>query len=132
MSTKKQGPSQRGLRVSEEIRRGLSSIFLENTFWDEGLAAVSLAITEVRISPDLRNARVFVLPLSGGTMKPSLLKDLTKAIPRIRKILAQRLCLRVVPDLVFQIDNSFENFTQIDSLLNDPKVLKDLEKSDEE
>lgn len=132
MRSKQQGPTQRGLRVAEEIRRGLSSIFLENTFWDEGLVAVSLAITEVRISPDLRNARVFVLPLSGGNVKPSLLRDLTKAIPRIRKMLAQKLRLRLVPELVFQIDNAFENFNQIDSLLNDPKVLKDIEKPDDE
>jgi ribosome-binding factor A len=132
MRSKQQGPTQRGLRVAEEIRRGLASIFLENTFWDEGLAAVSLAITEVRVSPDLRNARVFVLPLSGGDVKPSLMRDLTKAIPRIRKILAQKLRLRVVPELVFQIDNAFENFNQIDSLLNDPKVQKDIEKQDDE
>lgn len=132
MSSKKQPPSQRGLKVSEEIRRILSSVFRESTFWEEGLEAVSLAITEVRISADLRNARVFVLPLSGSLMKPSLIKDLTKATPKIRKALGQKLRLRVVPDLTFQIDNAFENFSQIDSLLNNPKVLKDIEKSDTE
>ncbi|HCI48639.1 MAG: ribosome-binding factor A [Alphaproteobacteria bacterium RIFCSPLOWO2_01_FULL_45_8] len=133
MSSKKhQPPSQRGLKVSEEIRRVLSSVFRESIFWEEGLEAVSLAITEVRISPDLRNARVFILPLSGSKVKASLIKDLTKATPKIRKALGQKLQLRLVPDLTFQIDNAFENFSQIDSLLNNPKVLKDIEKPDTE
>jgi ribosome-binding factor A len=132
MSSIKQPPSQRGLKVAEEVRRILSLVFRESTFWEEGLEAISFSITEVRISPDLRNARVFVLPLSGGQVKPSLVKDLTKATPKIRKALGQKLRLRVVPELTFQIDNAFENFSQIDSLLNNPKVLKDIEKSDTE
>lgn len=132
MSVKKKPEGQRGLKVSEEIRRILSSIFLENTFWEQRLEASSVAVTEVRISADLRNARVFVLPLSGSGTKSSLINDLTKATPRIRKALGQKLRLRVVPELIFQLDNSFENFSQIDNLLNDPKVLKDIEKPETE
>lgn len=132
MGSKKQSSTPRGLKVAEEIRRALSQLFLEGNFWEKGLEEISLAITEVRISPDLRNARVFVLPLSGQAVKPSLIKDLTKATFRIRKALGQRLSLRLVPELTFQVDNAFENFSQIDSLLNDPKVLKDIEKPDNE
>lgn len=132
MDSKKKTSGQRGLKVAEEIRRVLSGIFLESTFWEQRLETISIAITEVRISPDLRNARVFVLPLSGSRMKASLIKDLTKATPKIRKVLGQKLRLRVVPELTFQIDNAFDNFSQIDSLLNNPKVLKDIEKPDTE
>ena len=132
MPPKKPSSTPRGLKVAEEIRRVLSQLFLEGNFWEKGLEGISLAITEVRISPDLRNARVFVLPLSGKAVKPSLIKDLTKATFRIRKALGQRLSLRLVPELTFQVDNSFENFSQIDSLLNNPKVLKDIEKDDTE
>lgn len=130
MVLKKQPTGPRVLKVAEEMRRILSSIFQENTFWEEGLESLSFSITEVRVSPDLRNARVFVLPLSGGKSNPHFIKDLAKATPRVRKILAQKLRFRVVPELVFQIDNSFDNFSQIDSLLNNPKVLKDIAPSE--
>lgn len=124
-------PSQRGLKVSEEIRRALSGIFQEGIFWEKELENISLTITEVRISPDLRNARVFVLPL-GKEASGSLMRILGKMIPRIRKTLSKKLRLRVVPDLTFHMDNSFDNFKQIDSLLNNPKILKDIEKPDTE
>ena len=124
-------PSQRGLKVAEEIRRALSSIFQEGLFWEKELENISLTITEVRISPDLRNARVFVLPL-GKEASDSLMKVLGKMIPRIRKNLSKKLRLRAIPDLTFHMDNSFDNFKQIDSLLNNPKILKDIEKSDTE
>ena len=124
-------PSQRGLKVAEEIRRALSSIFQEGLFWEKELEDISLTITEVRISLDLRNARVFVLPL-GKEASDSLMRVLGKMIPRIRKNLSKKLRLRAVPDLTFHMDNSFDNFKQIDSLLNNPKILKDIEKSDTE
>ncbi|MDC0348885.1 30S ribosome-binding factor RbfA [Alphaproteobacteria bacterium] len=124
-------PSQRGLKVAEEIRRALSGIFQEGIFWEKELENISLTITEVRISPDLRNARVFVLPL-GKEASGSLMRILGKMIPRIRKTLSKKLRLRVVPDLTFHMDSSFDNFKQIDSLLNNPKILKDIEKSDTE
>lgn len=124
-------PNQRGLKVAEEIRRALSSIFQEGLFWEKELENISLTITEVRISPDLRNARVFVLPL-GKEASDSLMRVLGKMIPIIRKNLSKKLRLRAVPDLTFHMDNSFDNFKQIDSLLNNPKILKDIEKSDTE
>lgn len=123
-------PTQRGLKVAEEIRRTLSAVFRESPLWDQGLAEVSLTLTEVRISADLRNAHIFVLPLGTGISDEKLLKKLEKAVPRLRKELAKKSHLRVVPALTFHVDNAFDNFNQIDSLLNDPKVKRDIKKSD--
>ena len=123
-------PTQRGLKVAEEIRRTLAVVFRESPLWDQGLAEVSLTLTEVRITPDLRNAHVFILPLETSFSKDLLLKKLQKAVPRLRKELAKKSYLRVVPDLAFHIDKAFENFNQIDTLLNDPKVKRDIKKSD--
>ncbi|UNM06614.1 MAG: 30S ribosome-binding factor RbfA [Holosporaceae bacterium] len=123
-------PTQRGLKVAEEVRRMLVDIFRESPLWEQGLAEVSLTLTEVRISADLRNAHVFVLPLESTLSGDLLLKKLEKAVPRLRKELAKKSHLRVVPALTFHLDNAFDNFNQIDSLLNDPKIKRDIKKSD--
>lgn len=123
-------PTQRGLKVAEEVRRMLVDIFRESPLWEQGLAEISLTLTEVRISADLRNAHVFVLPLESTLSGDLLLKKLAKAVPRLRKELAKKSRLRVVPALTFHLDNAFDNFNQIDSLLNDPKIKRDIRKSD--
>ena len=123
-------PTQRGLKVAEEIRRMLSEVFRTSPLWDQGLAEVSLTLTEVRISADLRSAHVFFLPLNVSLSEEQLLKKLEKAVPRLRKELAKKSHLRVVPELTFHIDKAFDNFNQIDTLLNDPKVKRDIKKSD--
>ena len=123
-------PTQRGLKVAEEVRRMLVDIFRESPLWEQGLAEVSLTLTEVRISADLQNAHVFVLPLESTLSGDLILKKLEKAVPRLRKELAKKSHLRVVPELTFHLDNAFDNFNQIDSLLNDPKIKRDIKKSD--
>ena len=128
---KQKEPTHRGLKVGEEIRRALASIFQGSPLWEQGLVDVSVTVTEVRVSPDLRNAHVFVLPLGKEISHIKLLKKLGKAIHQLRKELAKKTHLRVVPELTFHIDNAFDNFNQIDGLLNDPKVKKDIQKDDE-
>lgn len=114
----------RCLKVGEEIRRVLSSVFQEAMFWDERLRDTSVTITEVRMSPDLKSARIFFMPF--GKETGPVLAGLKAEGPRIRKLLASRIRLRSVPEIHFHVDTSYEKFAQVNDLLNDPKVQKDL------
>ena len=120
-----QKPTPRCLKVGEEIRRLLSSIFQKNMFWDPRLREASLTVTEVRMSPDLKSARIFFIPF-GHISTPPALAALKEETPRIRKLLAQKVRLRGVPEIYFHLDTSYEKFQQVNELLKDPKVQKDL------
>ncbi len=119
----------RSLRVGEEIRRILSSIFQENMFWDPRLREASLTITEARVSADLKSARVFFIPF--GERDPVvILQALKEGTPRIRQLLSQKIKLRAVPTLAFCLDTSYEKYQQVNDLLKTPKIQKDLTKED--
>lgn len=129
-------PSQRQKRVAEEIRHALAMVLERGDLRDPVLAATPITITEVRISPDLRNATSFVTPLGGGDVKP-VLEALKRARSFLRHELATRIEMRYVPNLFFEADTSFDTFQRIDTILHDPKVLRDthpeyLRDSDEE
>lgn len=109
-------PSQRQLRVGEEIRHALASIFMREELHDPALQGVSLTFSEVRVSPDLKNATVFFLPLGGEDVGP-IAKGLGRAAPHLRSLLAQQLRLRVVPRIGFVADESFARAESIDRLL---------------
>lgn len=127
--------SQRQLRVGEALRHALVRILERAHFRDPDLLDVSVTVSEVRVSPDLRNATAFVLPL-GGTNKETVIAALRRAAPYLRGQLAHEVDLRMVPNLSIEADTSFDYATHIDSLLRRGEVARDLApedgKSDEE
>ncbi|HEV2161075.1 MAG TPA: 30S ribosome-binding factor RbfA [Stellaceae bacterium] len=118
------GQSPRSLRVGEEMRHALARIF-EHGLHDPALADVALTVTEVRVSPDLKHATVFVVPLS-GSHAAEVMAGLKRAEGYLRRALAQAVKLRYAPALHFTLDTSFEHATQIDALLRRPEVARDL------
>jgi ribosome-binding factor A len=123
----KAGPSQRQLRVGEEIRHALAEIFLRTEFHEPALAKAHLTISEVRMSPDLKHALVFVTKLGNQDVTP-LLPALRKVAPFLRSQVAPKLGLRVTPELKFLRDEALDEATRINALLHKPEVARDLEK----
>jgi len=119
------GVSQRQLRVSEEIRHALADVLERGDLRDPGLSGLSITVTEVRISPDLRNATAFIMPLGGGEVEP-VVEALRRARPYLRRQIAKAVQLRNVPDLQFIADASFDAAGRVDALLADPRVARDL------
>ena len=123
-------PSQRQLRVGEEVRQALSNIFMHGETHEPLLDSGSITVSEVRISPDLKNATVYVMPLAGGN-KEEVMEALSEYAPRIRKLMNRHVVLRYSPKLFFKLDNSFENANRINVLLNSERVKKDVQPEDE-
>lgn len=123
----KNGPSQRQLRVAEEIRHVLAEILLRTEFHDAELSKANLTISEVRMSPDLKHAAVFCTQLGNKDITP-LLPALKRISPFLRGQMAPKLGLRVVPDLKFLSDEALEQATKINKLLHAPEVARDLDK----
>ncbi|MFD2234029.1 30S ribosome-binding factor RbfA [Phaeospirillum tilakii] len=119
-------PSQRQLRVGEELRHIIAALIERGEFRDPDLQGRAITVTEVRISPDLRNATVFVVPLGGGDPAP-VLAGLKRARSYLRHEIGQAVQLRCVPDLSFQADTSFDEASRIDDLLRSPEVARDLD-----
>ena len=118
-------PSQRQLRVGEEIRHALSEILRRAHFRDPVLAEASVTVTEARVSPDLRNATVFVMPL-GGDIEP-VVEALNRASAFLRGQLADAVRLKYMPKLNFVHDESFDEANRIDALLHSEAVRRDLD-----
>ena len=108
-----EGVSQRCLKVGEEIRRVLAKIIQTQGFYDPNLMGLSLTISEVRVSPDIKNATVFFMPLGGMGSTPEILEALKNEAHRLRYELGKNICTKYTPTLRFQIDTSFD---QVDSL----------------
>jgi ribosome-binding factor A len=123
------GPSQRQLRVAEEVRHVLAGLFERRDFRDPELANAQITVAEVRVGPDLRHATVFVSRL-GRSDVDALLPALKRATPFLRGQLAHALRLRFAPDLTFQPDTALEYATKIDRLLHAPEVARDLGRTD--
>ena len=119
-------PSQRQLRVGEEIRHILAGLFLRREFRDPELAEAQITVTEVRISPDLKNATAFVARL-GRSDVAALLPALQRAAPFLRTQVAHEMRLRVAPALSFQPDTSLDYAAHVDNLLRSPEVARDLD-----
>ncbi|WP_425407158.1 30S ribosome-binding factor RbfA [Hwanghaeella sp.] len=124
------GPSQRQLRVGEELRHALSEVFQREGFRDPALQGVILTVTEVRPSPDLRNATVFISPLGGGDIK-AILAGLRRASHFLRGEVARRIHLKYMPDFSFKADTSFDEAAKIDAALRDPVVAHDVHGDDD-
>ena len=121
---KGKAPSQRQLRVGEEIRHALSEILRRAAFRDTELANLAITVTEVRVSPDLRNATVFVLPLDGEA--DPMVAGLNRAAGYLRGQLARAVHLKYLPALNFVYDKSFEEASRIESIMHRPEVARDL------
>ena len=120
------GPTQRQLRVGEEVRHLLSAIFIRGEFRDPALMDVQVTVTEVRLSPDLKNATAFVTRLGRADIAV-IIPALTRAVPYLRGELAAGMRLRVVPGLSFQPDTALEYAMHVDELLHSPEVARDLQ-----
>ncbi len=119
-------PSQRQLRVGELVRHALADVFQQGTVHDPALEGMVVTVPEVRMTPDLRLATAFVLPL-GGKGADTLLATLDRHRKFLRGEVAHRVNLRFAPDLRFRLDESFEAGERIDSLLRSPDVKRDID-----
>lgn len=109
-------PTQRQLRVGEEIRHALSFIFTQGTIYEPELVGVSITVPEVRISPDLRNATAFVFPLAGNA-PAGFIDALNRISPQITHQVTKRVKLRFAPRISFKLDKSFEVANNIENLI---------------
>ena len=109
------GPSQRQLRIGESLRHALSEILMREDFFDPDLANVSITISEISVSPDLSNARVYTMPL-GGMNVDVILPALNRLAPMIQSLVAKKVHLRRTPRLRFLLDDSFENAARMNQL----------------
>ena len=119
-------PSQRQLKVGELIRHALADIFFRGEIVDEVLSRHSLTVPEVRMTPDLKLATVYVLPLGGGDAEEAV-EHLNKHKRFLRGEVAKRISMKFMPELRFKVDTSFEASARIDELLASPKVARDLD-----
>lgn len=118
-------PSIRVLKVGERVRHILSELLMRSEVHDDTLSAATVSVTEVRMSPDLRQARVFVKPLLGQDEGP-VVKALQVYTAFFQREVAQRLGLKFAPKLRFVADESFDEAGRIERLLADPRVARDL------
>jgi len=126
---KSHAPSQRQLRVAEEIRHVLAGLFTRREFHDPELAGAELTVTEVRISPDLKHATAFVRRL-GRSDIGALLPALRRAAPYLRAHVAREIRLKFAPELSFQPDTAVDYAMHVDELLRLPEVARDLNQGD--
>jgi ribosome-binding factor A len=119
------GPSQRQLRVGELVRHALSDILSRGDLQDPALTRVLITVPEVRMSPDLKIATCFIMPLGGKGEKEAIAALATNAKP-LRGEISRRVELKYTPELRFRLDTSFEEGARIDALLRSPDVQRDL------
>ncbi len=118
-------PSQRMLRVGELIRHVMADLLSRGAIVDPVLETHVITVPEVRMSPDLKLATVYVMPLGGQDIKP-VVDALERHKKSLRTELAHKVNLRFAPDVRFRVDESFEKSSQIDRLLDSPTVKRDL------
>lgn len=120
-----QGKSVRLLRVAEQIRHSLAELLMRGEIHDDVLSAHVVSVTEVRVSPDLRHATVFVKTL-GSKEEDAVLLALRRNGRYMRGHVARAINTKYTPDLVFRLDESFDEASRIDALLRSDKVARDL------
>lgn len=131
MAQQNEGPSVRLLRVGEQVRHILSDILQRGDVHDDVLAKHVVSVTEVRMSPDLRHATVFVKSLLGQD-EEAVLKALRTNTAYLQREVAHRVRLKYASKLKFLADESFDEGSHIDKLLRDPKVARDLPQDTDE
>lgn len=138
-ATGPQGPSQRQLRAGELIRHALVEVLREEDIHDPALEGVSVTVTEVRLSPDLKHATCFVEPLGAGVEGAEtsghvdeIIKALNAHARFLRGVLGKHIDMKFTPDLKFRHDDSFDAAGHMERLFNDPRVRADIEHTDDE
>ena len=120
------GPSQRQLRVGELIRRTLSEVLARGDVHDPDLNRLSITVGEVRVSPDLKVATAFVLPL-GGDARDEAIALLTRNRSELRRMVSKATTLKFAPDLRFRIDETFDQLDEARALFAREDVARDIE-----
>jgi ribosome-binding factor A len=120
------GPTQRSLRAGEVVRHALAEILARGEIHDPVIATHLITVPEVRMSPDLRTATVYILPL-GGQDAAVVLAALERNKRYLRGEIARRVNLKFAPDIRFRIDQRFDEAERIERLLRSPQVRRDLD-----
>jgi ribosome-binding factor A len=118
-------PSQRQLRVGEELRHALAQFLRPGELRDPALRDANITVTEVRVSPDLKNATAYVMPLAGANAD-EIMTGLRRSAPYLKAMLARTVELRQAPNLTFAYDTAFDSAARIAELLHSPEVERDL------
>ncbi len=129
-ASRSKAPSQRQLRVGEEIRHVLVRILGRGDLRDPVLSDANVTVTQVEVSPDLQNATAFVVPLGGGQGDETV-EALNRAAGYLRGQLGREIHLRYTPRLGFAADPSFDRADEVERLLRSPRVRRDLEQGEE-
>jgi ribosome-binding factor A len=124
------GPSQRMLRMSELVRHALAEMFARGDVHDPVLETHTITIPEVVMTPDLRHATAYVMPL-GGKDKSKIIEALNKHKKFMRGVVAKKIEAKFVPELHFRLDERFDRAEKIDELLRRPEVARDLKRDHE-
>src|SRR5712691_2220811 len=117
--------SQRQLRVGEELRHALAQLLRPGELRDPALREANITVTEVRVSPDLKNATAFVMPLA-GTNEADIMAGLKRCAPFLKARVARMVELRQAPNIVFAVDTAFDSAARLAALLHRPEVERDL------
>jgi len=126
------GPSQRQLRVGENVRHALTQLLQRGEIGDDVLERSVISISEVSMSPDLKIATCYISPLGGADAKP-IIKALASNAKFIRGKLSPQLNqMKYMPEFRFREDTSFDNYSKIDALLHSPEVRRDLNDDEDE
>jgi ribosome-binding factor A len=124
-------PSQRMLRMGELVRHALAEMFSRGDVHDPVLETHVITIPEVAMTPDLRHATAYVMPL-GGKDERAVLDALNRHKKYMRGVIAKKIQAKFTPDLHFRLDERFDRADEIDKLLKQPQVQRDLKREDEE
>ncbi|MCO6389123.1 30S ribosome-binding factor RbfA [Aliihoeflea sp. 40Bstr573] len=126
------GPSQRQLRIGEQVRHALADVIQRGEVRDDVIEGTVISISEVRMSPDLKIATAFVSPL-GAKDSQAVIKALARHAKFIRGRVSGALRqMKYMPEFRFRLDTSYDNFAKIDALLRSPEVVRDLDDEDED
>lgn len=124
------GPSQRMLRVGELVRHALAAMFARGEIEDEALRGAVITVPEVRMTPDLKLANAYVMPL-GGLHAAEIVDALNRHRKFIRGRIAPQIDLKYAPEVRFYVDDTFEEAGRIDALLRSDRVRRDLDADDD-
>lgn len=122
---KSKSQGHRLLRVGENVRHAIATVLSRGMVRDPVLEKAVISVSEVRISPDLRHAAVYIMPL-GGQNRDQILASLKARASAIRGQISPHLAMKYIPRLDFRLDDSFDEASHIEDLLKNPRVLQDL------
>lgn len=125
------GPSQRMLRVGELVRHALAAMFARGEIEDDALRGAVITVPEVRMTPDLKIANVYIMPL-GGQHAEEIVTALNRHRKFVRGRVAPQINMKFAPEIRFFVDDTFEEASRIDALLRSEKVQRDLDDDEDD